>query len=122
MNIAKGLLIPFLGTALGSTLVFFMKKELDARIQKMLSGFAAGVMVAASVWSLLIPSMEMSADRGKLAFVPAAAGFCLGMIFLLILDKTVPHMHIDESQEGIKSNLQKTGVSACRSLMQKTPL
>ena len=106
--IAKGLLIPFLGTALGSALVFFMKKELDARIQKMLSGFAAGVMIAASVWSLLIPSMDMSADRGKLAFVPAAVGFCLGMIFLLILDKTVPHMHLDETQEGVKSKLQKT--------------
>ena len=106
--IVKGLLIPFLGTALGSALVFFMKKELDARIQKMLSGFAAGVMIAASVWSLLIPSMDMSADRGKLAFVPAAVGFCLGMIFLLILDKTVPHMHLDETQEGVKSKLQKT--------------
>ena len=106
--IAKGLLIPFLGTALGSALVFFMKKELDARIQKILSGFAAGVMVAASVWSLLIPSMDMSADRGRLAFIPAAAGFCLGMIFLLILDKIVPHMHLDESQEGLKANLQKT--------------
>ena len=69
--IAKGLLIPFLGTALGSALVFFMKKELDTRIQKILSGFAAGVMIAASVWSLLIPSMEMSADKGRLAFIPA---------------------------------------------------
>ena len=106
--IAKGLLIPFLGTALGSALVFFMKKDLDARIQKMLSGFAAGVMIAASVWSLLIPSMEMSSDRGKLAFVPAAVGFCLGMIFLLILDKTVPHMHLDETEEGPKTSLQKT--------------
>ena len=106
--IAKGLLIPFLGTALGSALVFFMKKELDNRIQKMLSGFAAGVMIAASVWSLLIPSMDMSADRGKLAFIPAAVGFCLGMIFLLILDKTVPHMHLDETEEGPKSKLQKT--------------
>ena len=71
--IAKGLLIPFLGTALGSALVFFMKKELNSRIQKILSGFAAGVMVAASVWSLLIPSMEMSSDRGRLAFIPAEA-------------------------------------------------
>ena len=106
--IAKGLLIPFLGTALGSALVFFMKKELDARIQKILSGFAAGVMVAASVWSLLIPSMEMSSDRGRLAFIPAAVGFCLGMIFLFILDTTVPHMHLDETQEGVKSKLQKT--------------
>lgn len=106
--IAKGLLIPFLGTALGSTLVFFMKKELDIRVQKMLSGFAAGVMVAASVWSLLIPSMEMSSARGKFAFVPAAVGFCIGMVFLLILDKTVPHMHLDETQEGPKSKLKKT--------------
>ena len=108
MIIAKGLLIPFLGTALGSSLVFFMKKELNPRIQKILSGFAAGVMVAASVWSLLIPSMEMASGMGRLAFVPAAAGFCLGMLFLLILDKTVPHMHLDESEEGIKSSLQKT--------------
>jgi len=101
-------LIPFLGTALGAALVFFMKKELDIRLQNMLSGFAAGVMVAASVWSLLIPSMEMVSDRGKLAFVPAAVGFCAGMIFLLILDKAIPHMHLDESEEGPKSKLQKT--------------
>ncbi len=106
--IAKGLIIPFLGTSLGAALVFFMKKDLDPKIQKILSGFAAGIMVAASVWSLLIPSMEMSSDRGKLAFIPAAVGFCLGMLFLLLLDKTVPHMHLDESQEGIKTNLQKT--------------
>ena len=106
--IARGLLIPFLGTALGSALVFFMRRELSIRLQNMLSGFAAGVMVAASVWSLLIPSMEMSADRGKLAFIPAAVGFCVGMIFLLILDKVIPHMHLDESEEGLKSNLQKT--------------
>ena len=106
--IARGLLIPFLGTALGSALVFFMKKELDSRIQKMLSGFAAGVMIAASVWSLLIPSMEMSSNRGKLAFIPASLGFCLGMLFLLLLDKTVPHMHLDESEEGPKTSLQKT--------------
>ena len=106
--IAKGLIIPFLGTSLGAALVFFMKKDLDPKIQKILSGFAAGIMVAASVWSLLIPSMEMSSDRERLAFIPAAVGFCLGMLFLLLLDKTVPHMHLDESQEGIKTNLQKT--------------
>ncbi|HAO30466.1 MAG TPA: ZIP zinc transporter [Treponema sp.] len=106
--IAKGLLIPFLGTALGSALVFFMKKELDQSIQKILSGFAAGVMIAASIWSLLIPSLEMSSNMDKLAFVPAVVGFCVGMIFLLILDKTVPHMHLDETQEGFKSKLQKT--------------
>ncbi len=106
--IAKGLLIPFVGTALGSALVFFMKKELDQSIQKILSGFAAGVMIAASIWSLLIPSLEMSSNMDKLAFVPAVVGFCVGMIFLLILDKTVPHMHLDETQEGFKSKLQKT--------------
>ncbi len=106
--IAKGLLIPFLGTSLGAALVFFMKKELDIKLQNMLSGFAAGVMVAASVWSLLIPSIEMASDKGRLAFIPAAVGFCVGMIFLLILDKLVPHMHLDESEEGLKSNLQKT--------------
>ncbi|MBO7583973.1 MAG: ZIP family metal transporter [Treponema sp.] len=106
--ITKGLLIPFLGTALGSALVFFMKKELDVKLQNVLSGFAAGVMVAASVWSLLIPSMEMVSDKGKLAFIPAAVGFCVGMIFLLILDKIIPHMHIDNSEEGPKTKLQKT--------------
>ncbi len=106
--IAKGLIIPFLGTALGSALVFFMKKELDARIQKILSGFAAGIMVAASVWSLLIPSMEMASGMERLAFIPAAVGFCLGMIFLLILDHVIPHMHLDETQEGPRTKLQKT--------------
>ena len=113
--IAKGLLIPFLGTALGSAMVIFMKRDLNTTVQKMLSGFAAGVMVAASVWSLLIPAMEMATSsymaRGinpKLSFIPAAAGFCFGMVFLLILDKLIPHMHLDESQEGLKSNLQKT--------------
>ena len=106
--IARGLLIPFLGTSLGAALVFFMKKELDTKLQNMLSGFAAGVMVAASVWSLLIPSMEMASDKGRLAFIPAAVGFCAGMLFLLLLDKLVPHMHLDESEEGLKSNLQKT--------------
>ena len=82
--IAKGLLIPFLGTSLGAALALFMKKEMDSRVQKALSGFAAGIMVAASVWSLLIPSMEMSKDMERLAFVPAAVGFCLGMLFLLL--------------------------------------
>lgn len=106
--IAKGLLIPFLGTALGSALVFFMKKELDVKIQKMLIGFAAGVMVAASVWSLLIPSMNSASDIGQLAFIPAVTGFCLGMLFLLLLDVVTPHMHLDETVEGPKSQLKKT--------------
>ena len=106
--IAKGLLIPFLGTALGSALVFFMKKELDVKIQKMLIGFAAGVMVAASVWSLLIPSMNSASDMGRIALIPAVTGFCLGMLFLLLLDVVTPHMHLDETVEGPKSQLKKT--------------
>ena len=108
--IAKGLLIPFLGTSLGSACVLFMKKELDARLQKGLSGFAAGVMIAASVWSLLIPSMNQAEEQGlgKLAFVPAVIGFCLGILFLLLLDVVIPHMHLNETVEGPKSNLSKT--------------
>ena len=108
--IAKGLLIPFLGTSLGSACVLFMKKELDARLQKGLSGFAAGVMIAAAVWSLLIPSMNQAGEQGlgKLAFVPAVIGFCLGMLFLLLLDVVIPHMHLNETMEGPKSNLSKT--------------
>lgn len=108
--IAKGLLIPFLGTALGSACVLFMKKELSKGLQKSLSGFAAGVMIAAAVWSLLIPSMNQSVEQGmgKLAFVPAVIGFCLGMLFLLLLDVVIPHMHLNESVEGPKSKLSKT--------------
>ena len=108
--IAKGLLIPFLGTALGAACVFFMKKEMSAGVQKMLSGFAGGVMVAASVWSLLIPSLNLAdeAGMGRLSFVPAVVGFCIGMVFLLILDHVIPHMHIDETMEGPKTNLNKT--------------
>lgn len=108
--IAKGLLIPFLGTALGSACVFFMKEKMSAGLQKCLSGFAAGVMVAAAVWSLLIPSMDQAAEQGmgKFGFVPAVIGFCLGMLFLLLLDVVTPHMHINETVEGPKSRLNKT--------------
>lgn len=107
--IAKGLLIPFLGTSLGSACVLFMKKELDARLQKGLSGFAAGVMIAASVWSLLIPSMNQAGEQGlgNLAFVPAVIGFCLGMLFLLLLDVVIPHMHLNETVEGPKKQSVK---------------
>ena len=109
-TIAKGLIIPFLGTALGSACVFFMKKQMSARLQKALSGFAAGVMVAASVWSLLIPSMNQAQDlgMGRLSFIPAVVGFCLGMLFLLLLDMITPHMHINETVEGPKSKLKKS--------------
>lgn len=108
-EVLQGILIPFLGTTLGSACVFFMKQSLDPMLQRALTGFAAGVMTAAFVWSLLIPSMEQSEDMGKWAFVPAAVGFWLGILFLLILDKIIPHLHQGSSEpEGIKSQLKKT--------------
>ena len=104
-----GSLIRFLGTSLGAGCVFFLKKSLSDGIQRALTGFAAGVMVAASVWSLLIPAMEQAADLGRLAFFPAAVGFWLGILFLLLLDHLIPHLHQNSLQaEGPKSQLQRT--------------
>ena len=109
MEIFYGIAIPFLGTALGAACVFFMKKALSDRVQRALTGFAAGVMVAASVWSLLIPAMEQSAGMGKWAFVPAAVGFWIGILFLLLLDHIIPHLHQNSTQaEGPKSQLERT--------------
>ena len=111
MNILPGIMIPFLGTALGASFVFFLKKEMNEFVRKTLLGFASGVMVAASVWSLLIPAMEMSEHMGKLAFIPAAAGFLGGMLFLLIMDKVIPHLHLDsDCPEGPKCALSKTSM------------
>lgn len=104
-----GLTVPFIGTALGASTVLFMKKAIDGMMQKMLVGFAAGVMVAASVWSLLIPSMEMTGGQGLAKVLPAVIGFVLGMGFLLSLDMLIPHQHIDDKHsEGPKSHLSKT--------------
>lgn len=104
-----GIMIPFLGTLLGSACVFFMKKGMSDRLQRALSGFAAGVMVAASVWSLLIPALEQAEGMGKWSFIPAAAGFWFGMLFLLVLDHVIPHLHMNAKQaEGPKSHLKKT--------------
>lgn len=109
MNLILGVFIPLIGTSLGSACVFFLKGEISDKLQKVLLGFAAGVMVAASVWSLLIPAMNMSADMGKLSFVPALIGFLLGMGFLLLMDTVIPHLHVgSEEPEGAKSKLQKT--------------
>ena len=109
MTIFWGLVIPFLGTAAGAACVLFVKDELPILVQKILLGFAAGVMVAASVWSLLIPAMDMSQDMGKFAFIPAAVGFLLGIAFLLILDRTIPHMHIGSDEtEGPKASFKKS--------------
>ena len=109
MEAFYGILIPFLGTSLGAACVFFMKKTLGDAVQRSLTGFAAGVMVAASVWSLLIPASSQSAAMGKLAFLPAAVGFWIGVLFLLALDHIIPHLHSKSGQtEGPKSKLQRT--------------
>lgn len=101
--------IPFLGTVLGAAMVFLMKKEMNTGLEKLLLGFASGVMIAASIWSLLIPAIEMSEERGNLTWLPATVGFLLGMGFLLLLDSLVPHIHIDRQEpEGVKSKLKKT--------------
>ena len=109
MNTFWGILIPFLGTSLGAACVFFMRRSLSDRVQRSLTGFAAGVVVAASVWSLLIPAIEQSAGLGKLAFLPAFAGFWTGILFLLTLDHVIPHLHAKSGQtEGPKSQLRRT--------------
>ena len=93
LQILQGLMIPFLGTSLGAACVFFMRGKLNPMVQRALTGFAAGVMVAASVWSLLLPAIEQSAAMGRWAFVPAVVGFWIGVLFLLLLDRTIPHLH-----------------------------
>ncbi|MBR1471482.1 MAG: ZIP family metal transporter [Lachnospiraceae bacterium] len=108
-EVVQGLALPFLGTAAGSACVFFMKKELGHGVQRALTGFASGVMVAASIWSLLIPAMDPCEPMGKFAFAPAAIGFWIGILFLLFLDHVIPHLHMDTEQaEGPRSNLAKT--------------
>ena len=103
-----GLLLPLVGTTLGAGCVFFLKNRIHPLVQKTLLGFASGVMVAASVWSLLIPSMEQSKSLGRLAFLPAAVGLLLGMAFLLAMDKLVPHLHLgSEKAEGPHSNFKR---------------
>ena len=121
-----GLLIPLLGTMLGSAFVFFMKNEMSVQLQKSLLGFASGVMVAASVWSLLIPAMEMEADSGKWSVMPAAIGFLLGMGFLLLIDELTPHLqphlHIGtDKPEGMRSHLSKTAMLALAVTIHNLP-
>ena len=109
MTAFYGILLPFLGTVMGAGCVFFLKRSLGTQVQRALTGFAAGVMVAASIWSLLIPAMEQAADMGKGAVIPAAAGFWLGILFLLILDRLIPHLHRNADQpEGVKSGFGRT--------------
>ena len=108
VQVISAVMIPFLGTCIGSAMVFFMKGAMNRTLQRSLTGFAAGVMVAASVWSLIIPAMEQSEHMGKLAFFPAFVGVWAGFGFLLLLDKLIPHMHLDESPEGIPCSLGKS--------------
>lgn len=109
LEMMRGILIPFLGTTLGAACVLFMKKSLHMGVQRALTGFAAGVMVAASIWSLLIPAMDQAEDMGRLAFIPAVVGFWLGILFLLFLDRAIPHLHQGSAEpEGPKASLKKT--------------
>ena len=107
-QVITGILIPFAGTSLGAAMVFFLKGEISRRLQRILTGFAAGVMVAASFWSLLEPSLESSESMGRLSFVPAAVGFLIGIGFLLVLDMVTPHMHMNKEGEGPRSGLKRT--------------
>ncbi len=109
MEILIGLLIPFLGTTLGAGIVFFMKNQINAKIQKFLLGFASGVMIAASIWSLMIPSLDMAEQQGEVSWLVAGTGFLMGIIFLLILDTLTPHLHLhSKKQEGIKAKLKNS--------------
>ncbi len=109
MDLLIGLSIPFLGTTLGSAMVFFMKDTINKKIEKMLLGFASGVMIAAAIWSLIVPSIDMAQEQGKIAWFPAAIGFLLGIAFLLILDSIIPHLHLKtDKPEGIKAKFKKT--------------
>jgi len=111
VGIIAGLLLPFIGTTAGAACVFFLKNKISINLQRVFTGFAAGVMVAASVWSLLIPAMDMSEGMGKMAFFPALVGFLLGIGFLLFMDSMIPHLHVgSEKPEGRKSKLGKTAM------------
>ena len=109
MEVFLGLLIPFLGTTLGAGMVFLMKNKINKKIEKLLLGFASGVMIAASVWSLLIPSIDMAKTQNIVEWIPATIGFMLGIIFLLILDSIIPHLHLHtDKPEGLKAKIEKT--------------
>ena len=108
-NVLVGLLIPFLGTTLGSAMVFLMKDKINPKFQKLLLGFVSGVMIAASIWSLITPSIEMAEEQGKISWIPASIGFLLGITFLLVLDSLIPHLHLNSKKpEGIKAKLKNT--------------
>ena len=107
-TIIQGLLIPFIGTTAGAAMVFLLKNEIRPGIQKILTGFAAGVMVAASFWSLLAPALEEAAKMGRFSFLPAAIGCLAGILLLLLFDEVTPHMHMDRVEEGPRSGMKRT--------------
>ena len=122
MNILLGLLIPFVGTTLGAAMVFLMKNKLNKKVEKVLLSFASGVMVAASVWSLLIPSIDMAKEQNIIAWLPATVGFTLGIVFLLILDNIIPHLHIKSKEpEGLKSKLGKSAMMVLAVTLHNIP-
>lgn len=122
MNIAMVLLIPFLGTTLGAAMVFLMKKEINKKIEKLLLGFAAGVMIAASVWSLIIPSIDMAKEQGIISWIPASIGFSLGILFLLALDHIIPHLHLKtDKPEGIRAKLKNSTMMALAVTLHNIP-
>ena len=121
--VSEGILIPFLGTTLGAACVFFMKRELSQSVQRALTGFAAGVMVAASFFSLLLPALEQSADLGRLSFLPAVVGFLVGMLFLLLLDRIITHLHTVIGEGGASlSGGEKQRISIARAIMKDAPI
>lgn len=122
IEMLQEIFIPFVGTTLGAGCVFFVKGKLNLRLQRIFTGFAAGVMVAATIWSLLLPSLENAGHMGKWAFVPAVAGFWLGVIFLAAMDKAVPHLHANsETAEGPKSKLQRTTMMILALVLHNIP-
>ena len=122
MQLFIGLLIPFIGTTLGASMVFFMKNKMNNKIEKFLSGFASGVMLAASIWSLILPSMNMAEEQGKVVWIPATIGFLFGIVFLLILDSIIPHLHIKSNKpEGMKSKLKKTAMMVLAVTLHNIP-
>lgn len=122
IEVIQGILIPFAGTSLGAACVFFMRHTLRPMVQRALTGFAAGVMVAASIWSLLIPAMEQASTMGKLSFLPAVVGFWIGVLFLLVLDRVIPHLHMGSSEaEGPSVSFQRTTMLVLAVVLHNIP-